>query len=34
LVDELGRLLDALDLPRVHVLGQCWDSIVAAEYAL
>ena len=34
LVDELGRLLDALDLPRVHVLGQSWGSIVAAEYAL
>ena len=34
LVDELGRLLDALDLTRVHLLGQSWGSIVAAEYAL
>ncbi len=34
LVDELGRLLDALDLTRVHLLGQSWGSIVAAEYTL
>jgi hypothetical protein len=34
LVDELGRLLDELDLARVHLLGQSWGAIVAAEYAL
>jgi proline iminopeptidase len=34
MIDELGRLLDALDLPRLHLLGQSWGTIVAAEYAL
>lgn len=34
LVDELGRLLDALHLDRIHLLGQSWGTIVAAEYAL
>jgi len=34
LIDELGRLLDALDLPRLHLLGQSWGTIIAAEYAL
>jgi proline iminopeptidase len=34
MIDELGRLLDALNLARVHVLGQSWGTIVAAEYAL
>ena len=33
-VDELGRLLDGLDLARVHLLGQSWGTIIAAEYAL
>lgn len=33
-MDELGSLLDSLDLARVHALGQSWGSIVAAEYAL
>jgi proline iminopeptidase len=34
LVDELARLLDALGLDRVHLLGQSWGTIIAAEYAL
>jgi proline iminopeptidase len=34
LVDELGGLLDALRLDRIHLLGQSWGTIVAAEYAL
>jgi proline iminopeptidase len=34
LVDELTRLLDGLDLARVHLLGQSWGTIIAAEYAL
>jgi proline iminopeptidase len=34
LVDELGRLLDALGLARVHLLGQSWGTLIAAEYAL
>jgi proline iminopeptidase len=34
LVDELGRLLDALGLGSVHLLGQSWGTIIAAEYAL
>jgi proline iminopeptidase len=34
LIDELGRLLDALGLGRVHLLGQSWGTIIAAEYAL
>lgn len=34
LVDELGRLLDALGLAPVHLFGQSWGTIVAAEYAL
>jgi proline iminopeptidase len=33
-VDELGRLLDALGLVRVHLLGQSWGTIIVAEYAL
>jgi proline iminopeptidase len=34
MIEELGQLLDALDLPRIHLLGQSWGTIVAAEYAL
>jgi len=34
MIEELGQLLDALDLPRLHLLGQSWGTIVAAEYAL
>lgn len=34
MVDELGRLLDALAYGRVHLLGQSWGSIIVAEYAL
>jgi pimeloyl-ACP methyl ester carboxylesterase len=34
MIEELGRLLDALDVPRLHLLGQSWGTIVAAEYAL
>jgi proline iminopeptidase len=33
-VDELGRLLDALGLARVHLLGQSWGTTIAAEYDL
>lgn len=33
-VDELGRLIDALELERVHLLGQSWGTILATEYAL
>ena len=33
-VDELGRLIDVLATERVHLLGQSWGSILAAEYAL
>ena len=34
LIDELGQLLDALGHGRVHLLGQSWGTIIAAEYAL
>lgn len=34
LVDELGRILDGLELGRVHLLGQSWGTIIATEYAL
>ncbi|MBO1268748.1 proline iminopeptidase-family hydrolase [Arthrobacter cavernae] len=34
LVDELATVLDALGLSGVHLLGQSWGTIVAAEYAL
>ena len=34
MIEELGQLLDALDLPRLHLLGQSWGTIVATEYAL
>jgi proline iminopeptidase len=33
-VDELGRLIDVLETERVHLLGQSWGTILAAEYAL
>src|SRR4051812_7310282 len=34
LINELGQLLDALDLGRVHLLGHSWGTIIAAEYAI
>lgn len=34
LVEELAAVLDAVGSPRVHLLGQSWGTIVAAEYAL
>lgn len=34
LVEELEAVLDAVGSPRVHLLGQSWGTIVAAEYAL
>ncbi len=34
MVDELGRIVNALALGRVHLLGQSWGSIIVAEYAL
>jgi proline iminopeptidase len=34
LVDELDKLLDALHLDRIHLLGQSWGTMVATEYAL
>jgi proline iminopeptidase len=34
LVEELGTILDALGLSKVHLLGQSWGTIVGAEYAL
>ncbi|MFJ5699833.1 proline iminopeptidase-family hydrolase [Arthrobacter sp. NPDC093139] len=34
LVDELERVLDAAGLDRVHLLGQSWGTMVAAEFAL
>lgn len=34
LVEELGTILDELALSKVHLLGQSWGTIVAAEYAL
>lgn len=33
-VAELGQLVDALGYERIHLLGQSWGTIVAAEYAL
>lgn len=33
-VDELERLVDALQLRRLHLFGHSWGSIIAAEYAL
>lgn len=33
-VDELGRLIDALGLEQLHLLGQSWGTILATEYAL
>lgn len=34
LIAELGRILDGLSFDRVHLLGQSWGTIIAAEYAL
>ena len=34
MIDELGRLLDALELEWIHLLGHSWGTIIAAEYAL
>lgn len=34
LVDELQRVLDAAGLDRVHLLGQSWGTMIAAEFAL
>jgi proline iminopeptidase len=34
MIDELGRVLDALELDWVHLLGHSWGTIIAAEYAL
>lgn len=34
MVEELGQVLDALGYPQVHLLGQSWGTIIAAEYAL
>lgn len=34
LVEELGAVLDARGLSKVHLLGQSWGTIIAAEYAL
>jgi proline iminopeptidase len=34
MVDELEKLVEALEFRRVHLLGQSWGAIVAAEYAL
>lgn len=34
LVDELGRIVEALALNRVHLFGHSWGTIVATEYAL
>jgi proline iminopeptidase len=34
MVEELGQVLGALGFPRVHLLGQSWGTIIAAEYAL
>jgi proline iminopeptidase len=33
-IDELGRLLDALHLERVHLFGHSWGTIIAAESAV
>lgn len=34
LVEEVGAVLDAVGSSTVHLLGQSWGTIVAAEYAL
>ena len=34
MVEELGQVLDTLGYSRVHLLGQSWGTIIAAEYAL
>ncbi|WP_267277533.1 proline iminopeptidase-family hydrolase [Arthrobacter sp. CDRTa11] len=34
MVEELGQVLDTLAFSRVHLLGQSWGTIIAAEYAL
>jgi proline iminopeptidase len=34
MIEELGQVIDALGFPRVHLLGQSWGTIIAAEYAL
>jgi proline iminopeptidase len=34
MVEELGQVVEALGFPRVHLLGQSWGTIIAAEYAL
>ncbi len=34
MVEELGQVLDGLGFSRVHLLGQSWGTIIAAEYAL
>ena len=34
LIEELGQVLDTVGLQEVHILGQSWGTLVAAEYAL
>lgn len=34
MVEELGQVLETLGYPRIHLLGQSWGTIIAAEYAL
>lgn len=34
MVDELGSVVEALELSRFHLLGQSWGTMIAAEYAL
>ncbi|HOV86778.1 MAG TPA: proline iminopeptidase-family hydrolase [Syntrophobacteraceae bacterium] len=33
-VDELARVREALDLQRLHILGQSWGTMLAVEYVL
>jgi proline iminopeptidase len=33
-VDEVGRVVDALAVDRVHLLGHSWGTVIAATYAL
>jgi len=33
-VEEVGTVREALDLDRVHILGQSWGGMLAMEYAL
>ncbi len=33
-VDELDKLIDALNLKKVHLLGQSWGATIAGEYVL